>query len=408
MGKITRVILGGLLALAIAAPGKADAQTTYNIASLADFTGPYADVMKDLNGGRHAAVAWWNAEVGKSLNIQIKMKDYDHRYDAAQVASLWPGIKAELNPIIALGVGAPDATALQNRLPSDGVPLVMSTAGYGFGWKSDPWVFNPRSTYAHEAAAFFEWYRKQNNISGKLKVAVISSEASPAYVDIAKGIKKYAESANSSIDLVETIFTEVQPTDLTTQVKRVLDKGAQVIDVQTNTAAVVAVKRALQALGKTNIPIVMSSHNGITASSQAIGGIANLEGDFEVYGMAMPTDEQTTARQFYEKLKSQYGMKGGWTVPTLMGLNQALVALRAVEAAAKQAGPANVTGRLVREALLTTPIPSAQTFEVLSDLKFSNDAPFPTAGATVNIGTVKGGKYLGASQGVAVPQIEKW
>ncbi|MFX8848541.1 hypothetical protein ABTM68_19755, partial [Acinetobacter baumannii] len=89
------------------------------------------------------------------------------------------------------------------------------------------------------------------------------------------------------------------------------DKGSQVIDVQTNTAAVVAVKRALQALGKTNIPIVMSSHNGITASSHAIGGISNREGDFEVYGMAMPTDEQTKSRQFYDKLKSQYGMKGG-------------------------------------------------------------------------------------------------
>src|SRR3546814_18830912 len=82
------------------------------------------------------------------------MKDYDHRYDAAQVASLWPGIKAELNPIIALGVGAPDATALQGRLPADGIPLIMSTAGYGFGWKGDPRVFNPPSTYAPEAAAF--------------------------------------------------------------------------------------------------------------------------------------------------------------------------------------------------------------------------------------------------------------
>src|SRR3546814_16493922 len=110
---------------------------------------------------------------------------------------------------------------------------------------------------------------------------------------------------------------------MTTQVNRVLNKGAQVLDVQTNTAAVVAVKRALQALNK-KVPIVMSSHNGITASASAMGGIANLEGDYEVYGMAMPTDENTKSRQFYEKLKNQYGMKGGWTVPTLMGLNQTL------------------------------------------------------------------------------------
>lgn len=405
MKMFARTVLAGMATLMLAAP--AQAQTTYNIASLADFTGPYADVMKDLNGARHSAVAWWNAEVGKDLGVQLKMKDYDHRYDAAQVASLWPGIKAELNPIIALGVGAPDATALQGRLPADGIPLIMSTAGYGFGWKSDPWVFNPRSTYAHEAAAFLEWYRKQNNVSGALKVAVFSSEASPAYVDIAKGLRKYADENKATIDLVEIVYTEVQPTDLTTQVNRVLNKGAQVLDVQTNTAAVVAVKRALQALNK-KVPIVMSSHNGITASASAIGGIANLEGDYEVYGMAMPTDENTKSRQFYEKLKSQYGMKGGWTVPTVMGLNQTLVALRAVEAAAKKSGAANVTGRGVREALLSTTITSEQTFEFLSDVKYTNDAPFPTTGATVNIGIVKGGKYITAAPGVAVPQIGKW
>lgn len=405
MKMFARTVFAGLATLMLAAP--AQAQSTYNIVSLADFTGPYADVMKDLNGARHAAVAWWNAEVGKSLGVQLRMKDYDHRYDAAQVASLWPGIKAELNPIIALGVGAPDATALQGRLPADGIPLIMSTAGYGFGWKSDPWVFNPRSTYAHEAAAFLEWFRKQNNVSGALKVAVFSSEASPAYVDIAKGLRKYADENKATIDLVEIVYTEVQPTDLTTQVNRVLNKGAQVLDVQTNTAAVVAVKRALQALNK-KVPIVMSSHNGITASASAMGGIANLEGDYEVYGMAMPTDENTKSRQFYEKLKGQYGMKGGWTVPTVMGLNQTLVALRAVEAAAKKSGAANVTGRGVREALLSTTITSEQTFEILSDVKYTNDAPFPTTGATVNIGIVKAGKYVTAAPGVAVPQIGKW
>lgn len=405
MKVFARTVLAGMATLMLASP--AQAQTTYNIASLADFTGPYADVMKDLNGARHSAVAWWNAEIGKELGVQLRMKDYDHRYDAAQVASLWPGIKAELNPIIALGVGAPDATALQGRLPADGIPLIMSTAGYGFGWKSDPWVFNPRSTYAHEAAAFLEWYRKQNNVTGAMKVAVFSSEASPAYVDIAKGLRKYADENKATIDLVEIVYTEVQPTDLTTQVNRVLNKGAQVLDVQTNTAAVVAVKRALQALNK-KVPIVMSSHNGITASASAMGGIANLEGDYEVYGMAMPTDENTKSRQFYEKLKNQYGMKGGWTIPTVMGLNQTLVALRAVEAAAKKSGAANVTGRGVREALLSTTITSEQTFEILSDVKYTNDAPFPTTGATVNIGVVKGGKYVIAAPGVAVPQIGKW
>lgn len=405
--KMSGLIAGMAMGVAVlAAPAKAE--STYAIASIADFTGPYADIMKDLVGARRATVDWWNAEVGKGLGIKVTMKDYDGRYDAAQIASLWPGIKAELNPVVTLGVGGPDVAALQGRLPGDKVPMFMSTAGYGFAWKADPWIFNPRPTYGHEAAAFYEWYRKSKNISGPLKVAVISSEASPAYVDIHKGIEKYAKDNPDKAEIVETVYTEVQPTDLTTQVNRVLRKGAQLIHIQTNTAAVVATKRALQALGKADVPIMMSSHNGLIASGKAIGQLKDLEGDFEVYGMAVPTEEKTAAHDFQQMLVAKYKAAIGWNVASLMGMNQTLVALRAIEAAAKTVGPDKVTGEAVRAALLKTPITAEQTFGVLPNLTYTNEAPFPTAGLTVNIGSVKGGKYVISASNAPVPTLNKW
>jgi branched-chain amino acid transport system substrate-binding protein len=404
-----RVLAAAMLAATaglVAAP--AAAQTTYNIASLADFTGPYADVMKNLVGGRTAVIAWWNEEVGKGLGVRLAMKDYDHRYDAAQVSSLWPGIKSELRPIAVLGVGGPDVAALQQRLPDDRIPMFMSTAGYGFAWRADPWIFNPRPTYAHEAAAFFEWYRQSRKIGGPLKVAIISSEASPAYVDIHKGIEKFAADNKDKIEVVETVYTEVQPSDLTTQVNRVVRKGAQIISIQTNTAAVVAVKRALQAIGRKDIPVMLSSHNGLPASGAAIGGIAQLEGDFEVYGMAVPSADTTDARTFFDLLTSKYKLNAKWDVPTLMGMNQALVAVRAIEASARDQGAAKVTGESVRAALLKAPIASKQTFGILPDLTFVPEAPFPVKGLTANIGTVSGGKYSIAAQAVPVPVLNKW
>ncbi len=219
---------------------------------------PYADVMKDLIGSRRPVIDWWNAEVGKKIGIKLGIKDYDHRYDAAQAASLWPGIKAELNPIVVLGVGGPDVAALQGRLPSDKIPMIMSTAAYGFAWKPDPWIFNQRPTYSHEAAAFFEGLRQKRGGSGPLKVAIISSEAAPAYVDQHKGVQRFAADNPDKVEVVEVVFTEVQPTDLTTQVNRVTRKGAEVIMVMTNTAAVVATKRALQSLARSADH--MSSH----------------------------------------------------------------------------------------------------------------------------------------------------
>lgn len=394
----------GLTALA----SNVQAQMVYNIAGLADFTGPYADIMKDLTSCRRAVIDWWNEEVGKGAGITLRIKDYDHRYDVAQVVSLWPGVKSELNPVLALGIGGVDAAGLQERLPADKIPMILSTASYGYAWKANPWVFNPRATYVHEGAAFMEWYRKKRGGDAPLKIGIISSEATPAYIDINRGMEKYAKDNPKSVEVVEVVFTEVQPTDLTTQVNRMVRKGVEVIQIQTNTAAVVAVRRALQALGKSNIPVMVSAHNSLPASGKAIGGLASMEGSYEVYGMAIPTEDDTTARQFYERLRSKYKLTAAFSVPCVMGLNETLVGVRAIEAAAKDAGAAKIDGAAVRNALISKPISSAQTFGVLPNLQYSDEAPFPTAGLGVNIGTVKNGKYTIVEQGVPVPAVNKW
>lgn len=391
----------------MASVASVQAQTVYNIAGLADFTGPYADIMKDWTSSRVAAVNWWNAEVGKDLGIKIDIKDYDTRYDVAQTASLWPGIKAEINPVVVLGVGGPDVAALQNRLPGDKIPMVMSTAGYGYVWLPDQWIYNPRPTYSHEAAAFANWFREKRGGEGPLKIGIISSEAAPAYVDIYKGMVQYAKDNPDKVEVVEVVFTEVQPTDLTTQVNRLVRNGVEALFIQTNTAAVVAAKRALQTLGK-DIPIMMSSHNGLLTSAKAVGELAQLNGDYEVYGMAVPTDAETAPHKFFQMLAEKYDLKANWNVPSVMGLAQTLVALRAIENAAKVTGPDKVTGEAVRTAIITTPIPTEATFEVLPNLKFTNEAPFPTTGLTATIATIEDGKYVIAADKVPVPELNKW
>jgi len=222
---------GALLASTLCLGGMAQAQTTYNVAGLADFTGPFADIMKDMTGCRRAVLDWWSEEVGKAQGVALRIKDFDTRYDVAQVASLWPGIKSELNPVVILGVGGADTNALQQRLPNDKVSLILGTAGYGFAWKGDNWAFNGRATYPHEAAAFYTWMQKKSGSTAPLKVGVISSEVSPAYVDIHKGVEKFAKDNPKIIEVVETIYTEAQPTDLTQQVNRLIRKGATMLQV---------------------------------------------------------------------------------------------------------------------------------------------------------------------------------
>ena len=386
----------------------ANAQTVYNVAGIADFTGPYADVMKDVSGCRKVVFDWWNEEVGKAAGVTLRFKEYDGRYDVAQIASLWPGIKSELNPVAIAGTGGPDVAALGQRLATDKVPLVMPTAGYGFAWKPDGWAFNARPTYAHEVAAFYVWLKQQRGGSKPLKVAVISSEVSPAYVDIHKGTEKFAKDNPMVLEIVETVYTEAQPTDLTQQINRVLRKDAEVLQVLNNTASVVAVRRALQALGKTDIPILVSAHNNLVASGKAIGDLNQMEGSFEVYGLAVPSDDATPARAFYEKLRSTYKLQAGFTTPCVLGLAQALIIVRGFESAVKAKGSQGVTGADVRDALLTQKIPSESTFGVLPNMQFSTEAPFPIQGNSVNIATVEKGKYKIKQANVPVPTVAKW
>lgn len=384
----------------------ATAQTTYSVALLSDYSGPYADIMPMLGRSREVVIDWWNAEVGAKLGVKLNYKNFDTRYDAAQTASLWPGIKSELKPIAVLGLGGPDVAALGQRLPDDGVALLMSTAGYGYAWKQDSWIINPRPTYAHEAVAAFKWLKTKRGGDQPLKVAVVSSEASPAYIDIARGIERYAKDNPKELQIVEMIFTEVQPTDLTTQIRRVVRGGAEAISIQTNTAVVVATKRALQALGS-KVPIITSSHNGLPASAKAAGGLDQMEGDYEAYGMALATTD-TPAYRFYEKLKAEYKLTAPWNVLALMGMSQGLYSVRAIEHAIKQHGAQALTGTKVREALYAAPITSEETFGTLPNLKFTKEAPFPVEGLKLNIGTIKAGKYDTAATNVDVPSLNKW
>jgi len=389
----------------------AQAQQTpvaYNIAGIADFTGPFADVSRDWMGCRRGVVDWWNDEVGKSLGVALRLKDYDARYDVAQTASLWPGIKSELNPIAVLGLGGPDVNALQQRLPDDKIPLVVATAGYGFSWKGNNWTFNVRPTYPHELAAFYTWRHQQEGGKAPIKLGLISSEVSPAYVDIHRGVEKFAKDKPQILQVVETIYTEAQPTDLTQQVGRLLRRGATILQVVNNTASVVAAKRALQSLGRTNVPIIVSAHNGLLTSGAALGDLSQLEGSFEVHSLAMSTEDDTPARAFYQTLRARYNKEIVFTGTCVMGMAQALPVVRAIEAVVRENGADKVTGERVRQALVTQTFAADRMFGMTSTLKYNNDAPFPTAGMTINIATVDQGKYKLLEQNVPVPHLNQW
>lgn len=399
--------LAAAAAMAMTALGSAQAQTVYNAPSLADFSGPFASIMPSFSGGREATINWWNTEVGSKLKIKIAVQSYDTRYDTAQSASLWPGVLAT-KPLIGFALGGPDTAALQQRLPNDKVVMLLASASNGFGWRPNQWVLSTRPTFVHELVGFIEWaQRTQAGGTRPIKVAMFTSEASPSFADMGRGVSAYAKAHPKIVDLVEMVYAEPQPADLTLQLRRVLNAGAEYVLAPASPQQAIALRRAMNALGK-KVPIVYSMHNSPSQLDKAMGGIAVFEGDYEVQSGAIASADDNEPHRFYDMLVAKYGLKAPWNSLTAAGIGQALLLVRSVEAAAKKYGPSQLTGEQMYKVILETPFTSKELFGYMNDLSYGVGAPFPTYNIKVNVAQVKGGKMLLVTSGSPVSKLERW
>jgi len=411
MTRMLRVLSKAMAALAaVVAMSAATAQVEYKVPGLLDFSGPFADLSKQLLA-RDAVVKWWNDNEGKKLGVKLTVKNYDTRYDGTVMASMWPGILSELKPVIAMGLGGADLNALQQRLPKDKVPIIYATPGYGFGWVPDQWVFNARPTYVHEYAAGLLWYASQHPEKKPLRLAFITSQASPAYVDIVKGLDKYVKTVlepKGLVTVVATEWIEQQPVDVSTQVKKVIDAKADLIIGASNTTMATAILRAEQLHG-VNIPTLAAPWHTIWPIAQAMKSYAPWEGHMVVTGVTSTAERDPRAWAFYQTLSKNYGLPAEWNPLNMLGISQALLTVRAVEHAARKVGGDKLTGQAVYDALVNTTFTEEELMSVLPATKYTREAPFPLVGGKVKIETVKGGKYVTATPWQPVPpDLPKW
>ena len=93
-----------------------------------------------------------------------------------------------------------------------------------------------------------------------------------------------------------------------------------------------------------------------------------------------------------------------------MALTQSVLAVRAVEHAAKKVGAENLTGQAVYDAILGEPFTEEELMCTLPTLQFTKEAPFCNKDLKVMIETVKNGEYtLAAPEWIPVPtDVKKW
>lgn len=406
----SRLMIAAALAACMAGAGPALAQVEYKIPGIVDNSGPFADLTKHLIA-RDAVFKWWNDNEGKKLGIMLTVKNYDTRYDGTVVASLWPGILSENKPILAMGLGGADVAALQQRLPRDKVPVLYAPPGYGYSWQPDQWLFNVRPSYTHEWAAALLWFIEQNQAKKPIKVAFLSTQASPAFVDIVNGVTKYIKTVLEPKGLATVVATEwvdIQPVDVASPMKKIIDAKADVIMGTANTTLAAAAIRAEQLHG-VNIPTIASPWHTIWPLAQAMKSYAPWEGHMVVTGIAPTTDKSGKPWEFYQVLSKQYGLPAEWNPLNVLGISQGIVAVRAIEHTAKRVGADKITGEAVYQTLLTHKFTDDELMGLLAGVSFTKEAPFQLSGK-VKIETVKDGKYvLATPEWRPVPEdVTKW
>jgi hypothetical protein len=386
-------------ALALSQPARS---AEYVMSASADYSGPFADVMPNAMSGITAIASWWNKEVGKGLNIKVDVRISDMRYDAAVIARTWPTILSRDKPILHLGFGSPDLTTLMKRLPNDKVPMLIGTAMVGLVWQPNGWHFSIRPTYSHEFAGLFaELQRKKG---GKLKIGALSTQNAAGFVDQVKGVEKLAATYPDRFEVVDTQWVATSPVSVTGNVRELMAKSPDVLLVGGTTAQVIATANALEEL-KLNVPIISSTHNGLSEAAKGID-LAKLNGSYSAFSFA--PDNQTTLplRDIYEANK---GSEGKWGLIAAQSAAQALLALRVLEKAAAKVGADNVTGQAMYDALLANTFTEKDLLGALPTIKFDSTAPFPVGEIKAKAQVVTGGKIVPLGDTwLDVPKLEKW
>jgi branched-chain amino acid transport system substrate-binding protein len=374
----------------------------YVMSASADYSGPFADVMPNAMSGIQAMAAWWNKEVGQKLGVKVEIKIYDMRYDAAVIARTWPSILSRDNPIIHLGFGSPDLTTLLKRLPNDKVPMIIGTAMIGLVWQPNGWHYSIRPTYSHEFAALFA--KLQKDKGGKLRIGAVSTQTAAGFVDQVKGIEKLASMYPDRFEVVDTQWVAASPVTVTNNIRDMLEKKPDIIMVGGTTAQVIATASALEDL-KANIPIVASSHNGLSEAAKGID-LNRLNGSYSVFSFAPDNQKDLPIRDVYNANK---GSDGQWGLIADQAAAQALLALRILEKAVAKVGPDKVTGEAMHDAMLANSFTEQDLLGVLPSLKYDTSAPFPIGAIKAKAQIVKDGKIVPlGDEWLDSPPLDKW
>ena len=379
------------------------AQVAYKFSISVDFTGPYADVMPSWHAGQRAMIDYWNDTKGKELGVKVEYKVYDTRYDAAVIASTWPGILSRDKPILHLGMGGPDLVSLGKRLSRDQVPMIVPTAMIGLMWLPDNWYFTVRPTYSHEFSALLSELQRRLPEKRALRITTVSTQGKPAYEDQVNGVIQLTKMYPERFSMASFVWIEDNPVSATDRIRNALQSNPDVLIVGATTQQAVATLRSLKELGK-QIPVITSSQNGLPVLRTMLSP-EYIEGTYSVFSFA-PSTEPTKAQIVFDKYHTG---PGTWDLSASQAAAQTMLGLRILQRAIHMVGKDKVTGDTMYQAFLSGPISSEEMLDLTPDIQFDKTRPFPIGQIRAKAIVFKNGKIMPFGDGwLPSPELKKW
>ena len=262
---MNRFWLKSLAALALAASVEAHADIV--IGQTADFSGPVAAGVKEAAAGARLYIDHVNANGGVN-GEQITLVSMDDKFEPANAAANARELITKKHVVaLFLTRGTPHNQAILPLLAEFGVPLVApSTGAMSLHKPVNPWVFNVRASYQHEANRAI----RHLSLVGLAKVGIVQVNDSFG-TDAIKGAQEAFKQVNGT-----PVFTEAydrEKPDFTKIQATVTAQNPQAILFLGSGSAVVNGVKAIRATGS-HAQVVTLSNNASDGFIKALGANA--------------------------------------------------------------------------------------------------------------------------------------
>jgi branched-chain amino acid transport system substrate-binding protein len=390
-GPLARILLVGLLALALGAPG-ADAQGVIKLGNLVDLTGPTSDQGKDIAQGRTDAVQYLN-ERGGVNGRKLELVSVEYGFQPPRAVAAYKKFVEEDKVLLVLGYGTPDTEALRPYITKDKVPYLSgSYSGHLTDPRQTPYNFPGGIDYTSQIRIFFNYVKETwKDPSRNARVAFIYADNAYGRAPIESG-RAYAKEVG--VDLVDEEIIPTVLTDATSQLLTMKKKDPDYAYINTNTQWVPVVLKDSYKLGLKTKYVV--NNYGLDERTPGLAGPA-AEGVIGIQDVAYWGDNVPGMKTLMEFHQKHHG-SDVHASPYMRGWLWVIVAAEAI----KRAGN-TLTGESVKTALES--FREFDTWGITPPFTYTNEDHRPTNRA--RLVTIQGGKIV-AMREVSVDRSMKW